>query len=36
MYINRQGEIEDDVLNKVIKLSTKHGYKDRVRKCWPI
>jgi hypothetical protein len=34
LYINREGEIEDDVLNKIIKLCYKYGYEDRVRKCW--
>jgi len=36
IYINQQGDIEDDcdILNKVIKISMKYGYRDRVRKCW--
>ena len=33
-YINQQGEIEDDILNKVINIAYKYGYEDRVRKCW--
>jgi hypothetical protein len=34
VYINGKGEIEDDVLNKIIKMCYKYGYKDRLRKCW--
>jgi hypothetical protein len=33
VYINGKGEIEDDVLNKIIKMCYKYGYKDRLRKC---
>ena len=39
IYINGKGEIEGGcdmyILNKVIKLAMKNGYKDMVRKCWP-
>lgn len=38
-YTNGKGDVEKGcdmyILNKVIKLAMKYGYKDRVRKCWP-